>query len=43
MGAAEEVITEEMIRDVFGMKARVEYDEEIDGMSVFLVGRDRGH
>lgn len=43
MGAAEEVITEEMIRDVFGMKARVEYDEEIDGMSVFLVGRDRSH
>ncbi len=42
MGTAEEVITAEMIREVFGMKARVGYDEEIGGMSVFLIGRDRG-
>ena len=42
MGTAQEVITEGMIRDVFGMRARVSYDEEIQGMSVFLVGRDSG-
>ena len=41
MGTAAEVITEDMIRDVFGMRARVEYDEDIQGISVFLVGRDR--
>ena len=42
MGTAQEVITEGMIRDVFGMRARVSYDEEIQGMSVSLVGRDSG-
>ncbi|MBR4504836.1 MAG: ABC transporter ATP-binding protein [Candidatus Methanomethylophilaceae archaeon] len=41
MGTAEEVITPEMIRKVFGMRARVGYDEEMGGISVTLIGRDR--
>ncbi|MBO4797834.1 MAG: ABC transporter ATP-binding protein, partial [Candidatus Methanomethylophilaceae archaeon] len=41
MGTARDVITEKMISGVFGMRARVEYDEEIQGMSVFLIGRSR--
>ena len=39
--AAEEVITPDMIREVFGMRARVEYDEEMGGISVTLIGRHR--
>jgi iron complex transport system ATP-binding protein len=42
MGAPEEVVTPDMIGRVFGMRARVEYDEEIGGLSVTLIGRDRG-
>lgn len=39
MGTAREVITEDMIREVFHMNARVEYSEEIHGMSVFLINK----
>ena len=42
MGAPEEVVTPDMIGRVFGMRARVEHDEEIGGLSVTLIGRDRG-
>ncbi|MCH3977694.1 MAG: ABC transporter ATP-binding protein [Candidatus Methanomethylophilus sp.] len=38
-GTPKETITPEMIRRVFHMRARVEYNEEIKGMSVFLIGK----
>ena len=42
MGSPEDVVTPDMIRRVFGMRARVEHDDEIGGLSVTLIGRDRG-
>lgn len=39
MGEAAEAITEDMIREVFHMEARVRYEEEIGGLNVLLVGR----
>ncbi|MBR2254558.1 MAG: ABC transporter ATP-binding protein [Candidatus Methanomethylophilaceae archaeon] len=38
-GPAKEVITEDMIAEVFGMRSRVAWDDEIGGMSVFLIDR----
>ncbi len=38
-GTAEEVVTKDMIADIFGMNARVEWDEEIEGLSVTLINR----
>ncbi|MBO5599651.1 MAG: ABC transporter ATP-binding protein [Candidatus Methanomethylophilus sp.] len=38
-GPAKEIINESMIADVFGMRSRVSWDDEIGGMSVFLIGK----
>ena len=38
-GPAKDIINEGMIADVFGMRSRVSWDDEINGMSVFLIGR----
>ena len=38
-GPANEVITESMIADVFSMRSRVSWDDKINGMSVFLIGK----
>ena len=40
-GLPEDVITEEMIADIFGMKARICWDEEMQGLSVTLINRIR--
>ena len=41
-GPAKEVINEEMIANVFGMRSRVSWNDEINGMSVFLIERIGG-
>lgn len=38
-GPARDIINEEMIADVFSMRSRVSWDDEIGGMSVFLIGK----
>ena len=38
-GLTRDVITERMVRDVFHMNSRVEYDEDLEGLAVTLISR----
>lgn len=43
MGPARDVITEDMVREIFHMESRIGYDPDVEGVNVVLLRRCRDH